>query len=198
MSRRWLRERKRDKYYRLAKKLGYRARSAFKLIQLNEKYGIIKEGDDVLDLGAAPGGWLQVAREISKTGTIVGVDLKPIARLDGVITIVGDITKEETVEKIRRVKDRFDVVLSDVSPNISGVWDIDHARSVELSRRAFELARIFLKPGGNFLVKVFQGPLVEDLYNEIRKHFRFCKITKPRASRKESAEVYIIGKGFLG
>ncbi len=194
------RGRKREHYYRMAKRAGYRARSAFKLKQLNRRYKLIWRGDVVVDLGAAPGGWLQVAREeVGGKGFVLGVDLQGIAKLpyENVKTLVADITDASTPELLGNNLPRAaDVVLSDVSPKISGVWSVDHARSVELARAALTIAERMLAPGGRSLIKVFQGEYFEDFVSKIREKFEFVKISKPPASRKGSAEAYIIAKGF--
>ncbi len=193
-------ERKREHYYRMAKKAGYRSRASFKLEHLNFRYGIMKRGDVVVDLGAAPGGWLQIARErVGNEGFVLGVDLQQIAKFHygNVKTVVVDITDPSTPELIRNNLPRqADVVISDVSPKISGVWSVDHFRSIELVRATLSIAGQVLRPGGNMLVKVFQGELFDEFLNEVRKKFEFLKISKPPASRKGSAEAYIIAKGF--
>ncbi|MET1124574.1 MAG: SAM-dependent methyltransferase [Archaeoglobaceae archaeon] len=186
----------RDYYYWQAKKLGYRSRAAFKLLQMNKTFRLIKEGNWVLDLGASPGGWSQVAVELG--ARVVAVDIVPMKPLEGVVFIRGDITSEETIERIKEVRDRFDVVMSDASPKITGKWTIDHLRSVDLAFASFRIAREVLKPGGNFVVKVFQGEEIQNFFNELKGHFRFRKFHSPKASRKQSAEIYFIGKGFKG
>jgi 23S rRNA (uridine2552-2'-O)-methyltransferase len=187
----------RDHYYRRAKEDGYRARSAYKLLQINEKFHIIRKGDSVVDLGAAPGGWLQVAKELSG-GIVVGVDLETIASIPGVLTFKADITKEETLELIKgAIGDSADVVICDAAPNLSGAWDVDHSRSIDLARSALKIAGRLLKPGGNFLVKVFQGDMFPDYLNEVKREFEKSQAHSPAASRKESAETYIIGKGLI-
>ncbi len=194
------RDRKREHYYRMAKKMKYRSRASFKLEHLNFRYGIMKRGDVVVDLGAAPGGWLQIARErVGNEGFVLGVDLQQIAKIHyvNVKTIVADITDPSTPELIRQNLPRqVDVVISDVSPKISGVWSVDHFRSIELVRATLSIAGQILRPGGNMLVKVFQGELFEEFLNEVRKKFEFIKISKPPASRKGSAEAYVIAKGL--
>jgi len=191
--------RHKDHFYRKAKEEGYRSRASYKLLQINQKHNVIKKGDTVVDLGAAPGGWLQVAKEISG-GFVLGVDIQNIAPLGGVETLRGDITNSSTLESISGMIEKTggaDVVICDASPNLSGNWNLDHARSIDLCRSALNAATKILKPGGNFVVKVFQGDMFSDFLAEAKKHFSFVKVYGPRASRKESAEIYVIGKGFL-
>lgn len=176
--------------------MGYRSRAAFKLKFINEKYYIIKKGDTVVDLGAAPGGWLQVAKELSG-GTVIGVDLLKIEPIEGVITIKGDMTSPETQQKIFDKVEKVNVVICDAAPNLSGNWALDHARSIDLAKTALEVARKILAPGGNFLVKVFQGDLYQGFVDEAKKHFSRVYTYKSPASRAQSAEIYVIGKGFL-
>ena len=188
-------EDRQDYYYWKAKKEGYRSRAAYKLLQMNKKFGIIRSGDWVLDLGASPGGWSQVAVELG--ANVVAVDINPMERIENTLFIRGDITDEETIKRIKEIREEFDVVLSDASPKITGHWDLDHFRSVELTRSAFKIAKIFLRSGGNFVVKMFQGSETPKLYNEFKKHFRFKKLHSPPASRKRSSEIYFIGKRFI-
>jgi len=184
----------------MAKRTGYRSRAAYKVKQLNERYNLLRRGDVVVDLGAAPGGWLQVAREeVGEGGFVLGVDLQEITKLpyENVKTIVADITDASTPELTRNNLSRAaDVVLSDASPKISGIWSVDHARSVELARAAIAITERVLAPGGRLLVKVFQGEFFEGFVGEVREKFEFVKISKPLASRKGSAEAYVIAKGF--
>lgn len=200
MSKRWLNERRQDFYYRKAKQLNYRSRASFKLHQINEKFGIFKAGMSVVDLGAAPGGWLQIAKErVGPPGKVVGVDLQHIAPIEGVSTIKGDITKPETVSELISLLDgRADVVISDMSPNISGNYSIDHARSVDLCTHALEFARRTLKPGGSLVMKIFEGDMINQFLAEVRKSFSSVKLHSPKASRSQSSEIYIVAKGFKG
>lgn len=186
-----------DTWYRKAKSEGYRARSAYKLKQIQDRFDVIGPGDDVLDLGAAPGGWLQVARELTE-GSVVGVDLSPIEPIEGVHTIQGDFTDDAVVEKIVEALDgSADVVLSDAAPDLSGVWSMDHARSVDLSRQALSIAKRVLAPGGTFLCKVFQGSEFKAFLDEVDREFRRARGFSPEASRKRSAEMYVLGTGFI-
>ena len=187
---------KRDFFYNKAKQMGYRSRAAFKLHLINEKYSLIKENDTVVDLGAAPGGWLQVAKEISG-GTVIGVDLQRIEPIEGVATIKGDMTRKETQDKVFELVDRVNVVICDAAPNVSGNWALDHGRSIELGEVALDVATKLLSPGGNYVVKIFQGDMFNDYVNKVRKHFSFVTSFKSEASRSQSAETYVIGKGFL-
>ncbi|MEE9150826.1 MAG: RlmE family RNA methyltransferase [Thermoplasmata archaeon] len=197
MSKRWVVERKRDGYYRQAKKAGYRSRSAYKLRQINDRYKVISPRDRVLDLGAAPGGWLQVAKEIvGKKGVVVGVDIQSIEPIEGVTFLKGDVTSSETLKKLRLIVTKVDVVISDMSPNITGNYSMDHAKSIDLAEKALGVAKNLLKEDGNFVVKVFQGDLFEDYLRKVTTKFRFTKAHAPKASRKTSSEIYLIGKGF--
>lgn len=194
---RWINDRKRDFYHRMAKEKGYRSRAAFKLKQLNQRFGFLKDAKNVLDLGAAPGGWLQVVGETVKDGLIVGVDIEKIDCLDydNVKTIVGDIMEGEVFEKIRRMfNEKVNVVLSDIAPNISGTWELDHFKQIELARRALNISELLLHPEGWFVVKVFQGREYDNFIKEVKIAFENVKAVKPKASRKESAEMYVVAK----
>ena len=196
MPKAWVRERKRDYYYRLAKEEQYRSRAAYKLLETTRKFDLIKTGDVVVDLGAAPGGWMQVARKVvGETGFVLGIDLKPVEPIEdaNVRSVVGDVAQPETVELIREFLPRAaDVVLSDVSPNISGVWELDHARQIDLARKSLQLALSLLRLGGNFFVKVFQGNMFDDFVSDVRQNFAFVRLIKPKASRRKSAELYVL------
>ena len=197
MPKAWLQERKRDYYYKKAKEEKYRSRAAYKLFQVVEKHHFIKKGDVVVDLGAAPGGWVQAARRIvGSKGFVLGVDLRPIEPFPehNVRTITGDITEQEALQQILEFLPRkADAVISDASPNISGIWEVDHARQIDLAQHALEIALETLKPSGNFLVKVFQGDMLNDFINKVKQYFEVVKIIKPKASRAKSSEMFILG-----
>ena len=196
---RWYFEKKKEHYYKQAKKAGYRARSAYKLKQIQKKFNIFRKGNYVVDLGAAPGGWSQVAKNlVGENGLIVGIDLLEIKPINGVSFIQGDMTKEESLNRISELLDgsKVDIIISDMSPDISGNYSIDQARSVFLCQKALNAAEILLKEKGNFVCKIFSGEDLEDFFNEVKKKFRFVKIYSPPASRKSSSEVYIVAKDF--
>jgi len=197
MTKRWLSERKQEKYYRLAKKYDYRSRASFKLMQIDDRFGIFEDGDSVVDLGASPGGWLQVAKERVGDGIVVGVDLRPIKHLDGVITIIGDITSQETMEELLDTfGGKADVILSDMAPNIGGNYSTDHARSVHLCTFAVSVAEQILKRDGKMVMKVFMGDMFPEIKKEMEERFQSVKVHEPAATRDSSSEVYVIGKGF--
>lgn len=196
---------RRDYFYRRAREEGYRSRAAFKLKQINERFNIIRKGDTVVDLGAAPGGWLQVAKELSG-GNVIGVDLLPIGEIEGVETIKGDIRLDATVETIReKMKTPYlntgiigaDAVICDAAPSLSGNWSYDHARSIDLASSALECARKLLKPEGRFVVKVFQGDMFPEFLSKVRRHFARVQAFTPKATRTQSAEIYVIGKRLV-
>jgi len=193
----WVRQRKRDYYYRKAKEEKFRSRATYKLLQAVKKYRFLRKGDVVVDLGAAPGGWLQGARKIvGDEGFVLGVDLKNIEPMEAanVQTIVGDITNSETQRQLEMIlPSRADAVISDVSPNISGIWEVDHARQIDLAHESLMLALKLLKADGNFFVKSFQGDLFQGFVKEVRKHFVRVEVIKPKASLVKSAEIFILG-----
>jgi len=198
----WIRKRQRDQYVRLAKEQGYRSRAAFKLKQIIKSYMFIARGDCVIELGAAPGGWTQVVAEtVGNNGYVLGVDVQPISPLDypqvGFVTI--DIASELAAKTITdKLPAKVDVVLSDMSPNISGTWELDHYRQILLARKSFEIAQLKLRIGGNFLVKVFQGSELDTYLQEVRTSFRTVRLVRPPATRASSAELYVLGLGYLG
>ncbi len=191
-------------YYNKSKQEGYRSRAAYKLKQLDDLENVISGGDAVVDLGAAPGGWLQVAAEkVGPNGRVIGVDLQRIRSFDEsyadrIETIRGDMTQERTRERvIEAAGGEVDCVISDMAPNMSGEYSLDQARSLHLARQAFETALELLGTGGNFVVKVFEGPDVDALRADLEDEFQYVRATSPKASRKESSELYLIGKGRL-
>ena len=196
----WIKQRKRDYYYRKAKEEKFRSRAAYKLLQTVQKYKFMKRGDVVVDLGAAPGGWIQAARKIvGEEGFILGVDIKPIEPFEeeNIITIVADITDPKTIETIRNLLSRpADVVISDVSPKISGIWEVDHARQIDLALSSMKIACGVLKPRGNFFVKVFEGDMLKDFLDKLKERFSVVKLVKPKASRAKSSELYILALGL--
>ena len=201
MPKAWLQDRKRDYYYKKAKEEKYRSRAAYKLLQAVKKYRFIKEGDVVLDLGAAPGGWVQAARNsVGSEGYVLGVDLKSVEPFEeeNVRTIIGDINDEETLHEILGfLPKEADAVISDASPNISGVWEVDHARQMGLSLRALEIALETLRPSGGFFVKVFQGDMLDDFTKKVKNHFQQVRVVKPEASRGRSSELFILGLDLI-
>ncbi|MBW3583670.1 MAG: RlmE family RNA methyltransferase [Euryarchaeota archaeon] len=205
MSKSWQRERKKDPFYRSAKKVGYRARSAYKLKQIHERFRVFKKGQVVVDLGAAPGGWTQVAvEEVGEGGLVVGVDLDTIQPVLGATFVRGDVTKENTVRKVvERVEERsgrtgrtVDVIISDMSPNISGNYSLDQAQSYWLCHNALKFAEQTLMHGGIFVAKIFEGEDFVTFRDEMKERFSTVRSYSPPASRKESSEVYLVGKGY--
>ena len=196
MPKAWIQNRKRDYYYKKAKAENYRSRATYKLSQAAAKYHFIRKNDVVVDLGAAPGGWIQAARKIvGKKGFVLGVDLKPIAPFpqEYIRTIVADMTEPVTPRQILDFLPRkADVVLSDASPNISGVWEVDHARQIDLAAQALKIALSVLRPSGNFFVKVFEGDMLADFVKTVEKHFVTVKVIKPKASRAKSSEMFLL------
>lgn len=200
MPKAWIQDRKREYYYKKAKAENYRSRATYKLSQTINKYHFINYGDVVVDLGAAPGGWIQAARKAAgKKGFVLGVDLKPIEPFEQsyVRTIVADMAEHETLQQILSFLPRkADVVLSDMSPDISGVWEVDHARQIDLATKALEAALQILRPKGNFFVKVFEGDLLQNFVKTVQQHFEEVKFIKPKASRAKSSEMYLLALGL--
>lgn len=199
MTRRWQAERKREYYYRKAKKENYRSRAAYKLKQINERFEVIRVGDRVVDLGASPGGWSQVAAErVGTAGKVVSSDIKRMRRIENVEFVYGDIRETKTIEEIlAKLGGAADVVISDMAPNISGNYSLDHACSIELSEYALEFAKRALREGGRMVVKVFEGDLYPEYLAKLKKNFRSVKGHCPAASRPSSSEIYVIAKGFI-
>lgn len=198
MSRRWLTERKNDPYHKRAKEEGYRSRSAYKLKQMDDRFHFFRGARYVLDIGAAPGGWLQVASEaVGEDGLVVGVDQNPIEYLElgNVETVVGDILEEETLDEIRELLPGLvDVILSDLAPNISGAWEVDQFLQIDLARMALKISQDLLRRDGWFVVKAFMGPEYEAYLKDVKAAYRKVNVVKPLASRKGSAEVYLVAR----
>jgi 23S rRNA (uridine2552-2'-O)-methyltransferase len=189
---------RKDDYYNRAKQEGYRSRAAYKLKQLHEETGIVQPGDTVVDLGAAPGGWLQVAEElVGDSGRVLGVDLQRIDDIDGVETIRGDMTDADTRAEVVERVGKADVVLSDMAPNMTGEYSVDHARSVYLARQAFETALEVLEGGGDLAVKVFEGPDTGRLREDMEAEFEYVRAVHPEASRDSSSELFLVAKNHL-
>lgn len=196
---RWYREKKREHYYKEAKRLGYRARSAFKLKQIQKRFDVFSKEDIVIDLGAAPGGWSQTAKEfVGKQGIVIGADILQIKPLDNVQFIQGDITDNGTLEEIKQILNdaKADVVLSDMSPDVSGNYSVDQARSLWLCERALDVAEQVLHPGGTFICKIFEGADTKEFIEKVKHRFSSVRTFAPDASRKSSSEIYIIAKSL--
>lgn len=187
---------RKDRFYFKAKKEGYPARSAYKIMELDQRFQIFKPGRKIVDLGCAPGGWLKVAGErLKNKGTAVGIDLLPLQFTPQKEThfIQGDFLAEENQKKIKEIlKSGADWVLSDMSPNISGIKFRDEFNSYDLVQKAMHFALEILKPEGGFLFKVFPGPELEEFRKELKQHFKKIKTVVPEATRKSSTEIYIV------
>jgi 23S rRNA (uridine2552-2'-O)-methyltransferase len=192
-SKAWLRRHVADPYVRKAKEEGYRSRAAFKLQEIDAKEKILRKGQTIVDLGAAPGGWSQVAAEkVGRSGKVIAIDLLEIAPISGVTVLKGDFRKTfpEGV--------KADVILSDLSPNLSGIANVDQARALELALAAIGVCRKALTPDGVFVAKAFQGEAFEELRAGLKEAFASVKVVKPAASRGESRETYVVARGLLG
>ncbi|MGI0128973.1 MAG: RlmE family RNA methyltransferase [Thermoplasmata archaeon] len=195
MPRQFVSARRRDPYYRAAQREGLRSRAAFKLAHLDDRFRLFRPGARVLDLGAAPGGWSVVAADrVGARGRVVAVDPRPIEPIDGVRVVRGRVGDPALPGRLGVPE--FDLVVSDMSPRVSGAYSTDHARSVDLVRAAFRLARSVLAPGGAFVAKVFDGDMVDGLEAELAGSFDRVRRTKPPASREPSSELYLVGLGF--
>jgi 23S rRNA (uridine2552-2'-O)-methyltransferase len=189
-SKEWLRRHVSDPYVRKARQEGYRSRAAYKLLEIDQKHSLFRPGMTVLDLGAAPGGWSQVAaQKVMPGGRVVAIDVLEIAPISGVSIIRGDFRQVS-------IENRADVVLSDVSPNLSGIPNVDQARLLELGLSAIELCAKFLKRDGVFVVKAFHGEAFDELRERLAALFTKVKVAKPSASRGESAETYVVARGL--
>jgi 23S rRNA (uridine2552-2'-O)-methyltransferase len=197
----WLSRHLSDPFVKQAQKDGYRSRSAYKLIELNESDHLLRPGMRVMDLGSTPGGWSQVAsRLIGGKGRILATDILPMDSLPNVDFIQGDFTDEAIVQQLLDWLDggKFDLIMSDIAPNLSGISIADQAKSIYFLELALDTVRKTLKPGATFAAKMFQGSGSDQYLKELRAHFSKVSIRKPAASRKESREVYLVAKGFKG
>lgn len=188
-----------DEYVKKAQALGYRSRAVFKLIEIQEKDKIIRPGINVVDLGAAPGGWSEYVRKnLGKNDKVVALDLLAIEPINGVDFIQGDFREDEVLEKLNLIlgDQPVHLLLSDMAPNMSGSREVDQPRAIYLGELALDAAHRFLVKGGTFLIKMFQGAGFDDYYAQVRQNFSSVVIRKPKASRSRSNEVYILAKGF--
>jgi 23S rRNA (uridine2552-2'-O)-methyltransferase len=191
-SKQWLRRHVTDPYVRKARAQGYRSRAAFKLLEIDSQEKLLRPGMTVVDLGAAPGGWSQVAAaKVKPGGRVIAIDLLPVAPISGVTVL-----QEDFREAVLPEGGKADVVLSDVSPNLSGIGNVDQARALELTGAAIDFCRKALKPGGIFLVKAFQGAAFEELLAGLKSNFSKVKVVKPSASRGESSETYVLARNL--
>jgi len=196
-SSKWLLEHFDDHYVKMAQQKGLRSRSAFKLLELQEKYLLIKPGMVIVDLGAAPGGWSQVTRPlVGESGQVIALDILEMEPLEAVQFIHGDFTEEEPLRMLEEALNgrQVDLVLSDMAPNMSGMSTIDQAKAMYLAELALEFVRSHLKPGGDFVVKLFQGTDFDGYVREVRSLFRMVQVKKPKASRPRSREVYLLAR----
>ncbi|MES9987288.1 MAG: 23S rRNA (uridine(2552)-2'-O)-methyltransferase RlmE [Candidatus Thiodiazotropha endolucinida] len=198
-SRQWLDRHFKDEYVKQAQKAGYRSRAAFKLLEIQQKDNIFKPGMKVVDLGAAPGGWCQVARElVGEKGRIVAMDILPMDPMAGVEFIQGDFREAQPLEELEKSLDgeAVDLVISDMAPNVTGIASVDQPRAIYLCELALDFAREVLKPGGCFVVKIFQGEGFDAYLKALRRDFKRVVSRKPSSSRAKSREVYLVAGNF--
>ena len=198
-SARWLEEHESDPYVKAARAAGYRSRAVYKLEEVQRTDRLLKSGMSVVDLGAAPGGWSQYcARLLNGKGRIVALDILPMDSIKGVEFIQGDFGSDEVFESLMALlgTDKVDLVLSDIAPNMSGMADVDHLRAMHLVELTLDFAERSLKPGGDYLVKVFQGRDFQPFMQRLRTLFETVKTRKPKASRARSPELYVLARGF--
>ena len=198
-SKQWLKEHFDDAYVKRSQEEGYRSRAVYKLLEIQDKEGIIKAGMTVVDLGAAPGGWSQVVADlVGGQGNVIASDILPMEGLAGVEFLQGDFTEDAVFKQLLSMlpEEGADLVLSDMAPNMSGMRDIDQPRAIHLAELALDMARSILKPGAYFLVKTFQGAGFEEFQRETEQSFKSVKARKPKASRARSREIYLLASGF--
>ncbi len=197
----WMQEHVNDPYVQQAQTRGYRSRAAFKLLELAQKDRLLRPGMTVVDLGAAPGSWSQVVRErLGPGGRIIAVDVLPMEPLSGVNFVQADFREEAGLAAVEAALagTKVDLVISDMAPNLSGIDPVDQARSIHLGELALDFALAHLRPGGDLLVKVFQGSGLAEFQRAIGKHFTKVRVRKPEASRDRSREIFLVGNGFRG
>jgi 23S rRNA (uridine2552-2'-O)-methyltransferase len=195
ISKNWINKLRRDIYVRKSQVDGYRARSAYKLIEINEKFKILKNGISVIDLGASPGSWSQYVSKTVKSGRLVSIDLKEMEEIENTFQIKGDFTKKNYQDKIKKLfRSKIDVVLSDMAVNTTGIKDIDAIYTGELCREAMLFSKEVLSKDGKFVSKVFLGSSINEIVAEAKTIFKEVKVFKPKSSRKESKESFIVCK----
>ena len=193
VSKNWINKQRRDIYVRQSKVDGYRARSAYKLIEIDEKFQIFKGGLSVIDIGAAPGSWSQYVSKASKSGRLISIDLKKMEPIDNSVQIQGDFTKEKTQEEIKKnIIDKVDVVMSDMAVDTTGIKNIDSIQTGELCKEAMFFAKDLMKENAYFISKIFMGSTFNEIVAEGKKYFKEVKVFKPKSSRKDSKESFII------
>jgi 23S rRNA (uridine2552-2'-O)-methyltransferase len=198
-SRRWLDRHFKDEFVTKAQREGYRSRAVYKLLEIQERDRVLKPGQVVVDLGAAPGGWCQVARKsVGRNGAVIALDILPMDPVEGVEFIQGDFREEQVLEQLRNLLDarRVDLVISDMAPNVSGMAAVDQPRAMYLCELALDFAKEVLKPGGGLVVKVFQGEGFDQYVRDLRAAFGKVVTRKPKASRPRSREVYLVAGNF--
>ena len=193
ISKNWVNKQRRDVFVRQSKVDGYRARSAYKLIEIDEKFKIFKGGISVIDIGAAPGSWSQYAEKIAKSGRLISIDLKEMEPIGNTVQIQGDFTEDSTQERVREhINTKVDVVMSDMAVNTTGIKNIDSIQTGELCKEAMFFAKDQLKDKGYFISKIFMGGTFNEIVAEGKKYFKEVKVFKPKSSRKDSKESFII------
>ena len=198
-SRQWLDRHFNDEYVKRARKEGLRSRAAYKLLEIQEKDRLLRLGQTVVDLGAAPGGWSQIAKKIvGPKGRVAALDILPMEPISGVDFILGDFREEQPMQQLRQLLNgaQVDLVISDMAPNVSGMSAVDQPRAMYLCELALEFSREVLRPGGGFLVKVFQGEGFDQYIKELRSSFKRVVTRKPKASRPRSREVYLVAGNY--
>ena len=193
ISKNWINKQRRDTYVKQSKIDGYRARSAYKLIEIDEKFKIFKGGISVIDIGAAPGSWSQYAAKVAKNGRLISIDLKVMEAIGNTVQIQGDFTEEKTQDEIKKyIKNKVDVVMSDMAVNTTGIKNIDSIQTGELCKEAMFFAKDILEVNGFFISKIFMGGTFNEIVADGKKYFKEVKVFKPKSSRKDSKESFII------